>query len=127
MILVEVLHAKFCSAGVLGKGIRFYGLFASGYDAHWRDPLGGFQYQTVTFHHLSQSIYNLAKKLCGGKCVFLLEGGYDLKALGESVVDSMLGVLGESSIGQCNPDLFRDEPVESVKAILNDARALHSL
>lgn len=89
--------------------------------------MGGFQYQTVTFHYLSQSISALAKELCGGKCAFLLEGGYDLKALGESVVDSMLGVLGEPSIGRCNPDLFRDEPVESVKAVLKDFKAIHSL
>jgi len=34
---------------------------------------------------LTQRILMLAKELCGGKVVSILEGGYDLNALKESV------------------------------------------
>lgn len=59
--------------------------------------------------------------------MFLLEGGYDLKALGDSVVDSFLGILGEKSADKFSPDLLRDEPIDKVKAVLSEARAIHSV
>lgn len=63
----------------------------------------------------------------GGQCVFLLEGGYDLKALGDAVVDSFLGILGEASHDKFSPDLLRDEPTDKVKAILAEATRIHQL
>lgn len=57
----------------------------------------------------------------------MLEGGYDLRALGESVVDSMLGTLGDAPLGKLNSDLIQDEPLEKVKSLLHNAKALHSL
>lgn len=63
----------------------------------------------------------------GGQCVFLLEGGYDLKALGDAVVDSFLGILGEASHDTFCPDLLRDEPTDQVKAVLAQARRIHEL
>ncbi|GMH34038.1 hypothetical protein BSKO_01872 [Bryopsis sp. KO-2023] len=123
--------AKLCFDDIVGPAAERFQpdiiIVSAGYDAHWRDPLAGLQFQTVTYHHLVQSVYSLAKQLCGGRCVFMLEGGYDAKALGESVVDSMLGALGEKSMGKCNPDLFRDEPIDYVKTLLKDAQKLHSL
>jgi len=62
----------------------------------------------------------------GGRCVFLLEGGYDLKALGDAVVDSFLGLLGEKSIDKFSPDLLRDEPKDKVRAVLNETKSIHS-
>lgn len=63
----------------------------------------------------------------GGRCVFLLEGGYDLKALGDAVADSFLGLLGEPSGDTFSPDLLREEPTEKVKAVLSEARRIHAL
>ena len=63
----------------------------------------------------------------GGRCAFLLEGGYDLKALGDAVVDSFLGILGEDSRDAFSPDLLRDEPKDKVKAVLAKARSIHGL
>ena len=66
--------------------------------------------------------------LCaGGRCVFLLEGGYDLKALGDAVVDSFLGLLGEKSSDKFSPDLLRDEPKSKVRAVLNEAKRIHDI
>ncbi|KAK9812966.1 hypothetical protein WJX72_006576 [[Myrmecia] bisecta] len=102
-------------------------LVSAGYDAHWRDPLAGLQFRTSTYHRLAAHVKRLADTLCGGRCVFLLEGGYDLKALGEAVTDSFLGLLGEPSQDKFNPDLLRDEPSDKVKQVLSEARRIHSL
>ena len=59
--------------------------------------------------------------------MFLLEGGYDLKALGDAVVDSFLGILGEKSCDKFNPDLLRDEPNDKVKAVLSEAMSIHQI
>lgn len=59
--------------------------------------------------------------------MYLLEGGYDLKALGDAVVDSFLGILGEGSRDSFSPDLLRDEPKDKVKAVLAEARRIHGL
>ena len=49
-------------------------LVSAGYDAHWRDPLAGLNYRTGTYHRLCARLKALADELCGGRCVFLLEG-----------------------------------------------------
>eukprot|EP00976_Prorocentrum_cordatum_P075073 1181768-Prorocentrum_minimum.AAC.1 len=46
---------------------------SAGYDAHWRDPLAGLQFQSRTYHLLTSALKQLADQLCGGKIVFLLE------------------------------------------------------
>ncbi|KAL3146501.1 hypothetical protein ABBQ32_000754 [Trebouxia sp. C0010 RCD-2024] len=102
-------------------------LVSAGFDAHWRDPLAGLQFRTSTFHYLAAQVKQLANVVSGGQCVFLLEGGYDLKALGDAVVDSFLGILGEASHDKFSPDLLRDEPTDKVKAILAEATRIHQL
>lgn len=59
--------------------------------------------------------------------MFLLEGGYDLKALGDAVADSFLALVGDSSADTFSPDLLREEPTEKVKSVLMEARRIHAL
>ena len=73
------------------------------------------------------TVITLGMPSAGGRCVYLLEGGYDLKALGDAVVDSFLGILGEDSRDAFSPDLLRDEPRDKVKAVLAEARSIHGL
>ncbi|KAH0679130.1 hypothetical protein KY284_020215 [Solanum tuberosum] len=49
-------------------------LVSAGYDAHQLDPLASLQFTTGTYYMLASSIKQLAKDLCGGRCVFFLEG-----------------------------------------------------
>ena len=63
----------------------------------------------------------------GGRCVFLLEGGYDLKALQDAVVDSFLGVLNEASRDTFSPALLRDEPTDKVRGVLAEAKRIHGI
>lgn len=56
-----------------------------------------------------------------------VQGGYDLKALADSVVDSFAGVLGDASRDVYDPRLLRDEPIDKVAEVLREARRIHGL
>lgn len=59
--------------------------FSAGFDAHENDPLAGLELQAADYVWLTREIAKLANKHCDGKMISVLEGGYDLQALGECV------------------------------------------
>lgn len=50
---------------------------SAGFDAHWTDPLTSLGLSTQGFYEISKKLVALAEEYCGGKIVFVLEGGYD--------------------------------------------------
>lgn len=60
-------------------------LVSAGFDAHVRDPLGGMRVTTAGFRWMMGALLELARGTCGGKMAVTLEGGYDLRALRDSV------------------------------------------
>ena len=60
-------------------------LVSAGFDAHHRDPLAGLELTANDFDWISGELMELADKHCNHRLVSLLEGGYDLQGLGESV------------------------------------------
>ncbi len=60
-------------------------LLSAGFDAHKDDPLAQINLESKDYYTLTNRILILAKEICGGKVVSILEGGYDLNALKESV------------------------------------------
>jgi len=69
-------------------------LVSAGYDAHWADTLSGMRVSVSGFARIVEVLKFLANKLCDGRLVFCLEGGYDLTAMPYSVA-STLNVLLE--------------------------------
>ncbi|HEX5037026.1 MAG TPA: histone deacetylase [bacterium] len=67
-------------------------LVSAGYDAHRLDPLGGMNVTGDGYGRLSSMLLNVARDTCGGKAVFVLEGGYSLEGLAESVEQSLLSL-----------------------------------
>ncbi|VAX04638.1 Acetylspermidine deacetylase; Deacetylases, including yeast histone deacetylase and acetoin utilization protein, partial [hydrothermal vent metagenome] len=59
-------------------------LVSAGFDAHYRDPLGGLQLIADDFDWATGKLMEMAAKYCDNRLVSLLEGGYDLKGLSES-------------------------------------------
>jgi acetoin utilization deacetylase AcuC-like enzyme len=57
-------------------------LVSAGFDAHERDPLGQLRLQDDDYYWITAEIRAIAERLCDGRIVSLLEGGYDLDALG---------------------------------------------
>ena len=60
-------------------------MLSAGFDAHKDDPLSQINLESKDYYTLTKRIVTLAKELCDGKIVSILEGGYDLDALRESV------------------------------------------
>jgi acetoin utilization deacetylase AcuC-like enzyme len=60
-------------------------IISAGFDAHMRDPLANINLAEADFIWATQQIMDLADSCAGGRVVSLLEGGYDLQALGNSV------------------------------------------
>ena len=60
-------------------------MLSAGFDAHKDDPLAQINLESKDYYTLTKRILELTKNLCNGKVVSILEGGYDLNALKESV------------------------------------------
>lgn len=105
---------------------------AKGYDAHWRDPLAALQVTGAGYHWLCAEATRLAAELCGGRCLFILEGGYHLESLGEAVCESFRGVLGLPAAAAGADELraarlLAEEPAAKVEAAVADAARRHGL
>ncbi|WP_368416503.1 histone deacetylase family protein [Falsiroseomonas sp.] len=59
-------------------------VISAGFDAHARDPLAQLRVREADFAWLTAEICAIADRVCGGRVVSLLEGGYDLDALASS-------------------------------------------
>jgi acetoin utilization deacetylase AcuC-like enzyme len=61
-------------------------LVSAGFDGHEDDPLAGLDVTTDGYRELGRMIKGWSIAHSGGRSVWALEGGYNLKALGDSVV-----------------------------------------
>ncbi len=59
-------------------------LISAGFDAHAADPLANLNWTTEDFSWITARICEIADRVCDGRVVSTLEGGYDLDALGAS-------------------------------------------
>jgi acetoin utilization deacetylase AcuC-like enzyme len=72
-------------------------LFAvsAGFDAHASDPLTDLNLTTQAYGWLTCLVLERAERWCGGRAVFVLEGGYNLEALSGGVVNVVRAMTGE--------------------------------
>jgi acetoin utilization deacetylase AcuC-like enzyme len=68
-------------------------LLSAGFDAHAADPIGSLGLETEDFGELTRLACDAAGQYCGGKLVSLLEGGYNVQRLAESVAVHLQGLL----------------------------------
>jgi acetoin utilization deacetylase AcuC-like enzyme len=59
-------------------------LVSAGFDAHDGDPLGHLRLTDLDFAWITEQIVEVAARRCSGRIVSMLEGGYELGALGRS-------------------------------------------
>jgi acetoin utilization deacetylase AcuC-like enzyme len=60
-------------------------LVSAGFDAHRLDPIGSLGLESQDYADLTRAVADVAKQYCNGRIVSLLEGGYNVDALAESV------------------------------------------
>lgn len=59
-------------------------IISAGFDAHAADPLATLCFEEEDFTWVTEQLVQAAAKLCGGRLISTLEGGYDLQALASS-------------------------------------------
>ena len=64
-------------------------LISAGFDAHKDDPLSGIDLASDAYGKFTDIIREIADQTCDGRIVSVLEGGYSLSALSESVLEHL--------------------------------------
>jgi acetoin utilization deacetylase AcuC-like enzyme len=69
-------------------------IISAGFDAHHRDPLASINLRAEDFGWVTQRLMDIAEQSAGGRVVSVLEGGYDLQGLKESVAAHVTALMG---------------------------------
>ena len=64
-------------------------LISAGFDAHKRDPLANINLESEDFFKITKNIVDIANTHSKGRVISFLEGGYDLQALSESIIEHL--------------------------------------
>ena len=88
------IHSRWLSGGFIG--IHRFSQISNdfGFDAHGKDPLASINLVEKDFQIVTQKLKLIANKYSDGRIISMLEGGYDIQALEQS----MLTHLGELQI-----------------------------
>ena len=73
---------------------------SAGFDTYYQDPLGGMQVTPEGFANLARIVLDFTKETCEGKVVFVLEGGYHLEGLRDSVREVLKTLRGDTPEGR---------------------------
>jgi acetoin utilization deacetylase AcuC-like enzyme len=83
-------------------------LVSAGFDGHRDDPLAGLEVTTDGYRELARMIKGWSIARTGGRSVWVLEGGYNLQALGESAVACLQVLLDNATDGSRRVDSEAD-------------------
>jgi acetoin utilization deacetylase AcuC-like enzyme len=72
-------------------------LVSAGFDAHERDPLAGMRLTSAAFGAMTMELRKVAEACCEGRIVLMTEGGYDLRALAESLQAAVESLAASSA------------------------------
>lgn len=101
-------------------------LASAGFDAHWADPLAGIRLSLNGYALLCSELLRMADQYCGGKIVFVMEGGYNLEALSGGVCNLARLLLGDAPEDSLGPAASARPPSE-IQPLIADLRRLHRL
>src|ERR1700683_2654642 len=68
-------------------------VISAGFDPHMRDPLANINLEGRGFAWATEKLMDVPDPYCDGRIVSLLEGGYDLQALGNSAAAHVLALM----------------------------------
>ena len=89
-------------------------IVSAGYDIAASDPLGGMDVTADGFARIAAHLCNAADLVCGGRLVFVLEGGYHVSALSDGVLATLEAMAGRLQV---------DDPKGAITAMpLGDAK-----
>jgi acetoin utilization deacetylase AcuC-like enzyme len=96
-------------------------IVSAGYDAHFADPLGGMVLTARGFGRLTRML-DEAARACDAPLLAVLEGGYDLDALGASVVATLEALTGRTAWTGPDEDGRPEAPAALIRSRLHEVR-----
>jgi acetoin utilization deacetylase AcuC-like enzyme len=96
-------------------------LVSAGFDAHARDPLAGMNLVEQDYARMTHQLLSVQPRL-----VAVLEGGYQLEALGQSVVSVLRVLVDPASFAETGHDAGQP-PSEAARARITEVQRLHGL
>ena len=70
-------------------------IIAAGFDLYFADPIGNGLLTSISYYNFTEKLLKIAEKICEGKLVFILEGGYSLIGLPHCVYAVLKALIGE--------------------------------
>lgn len=103
-------------------------LVSVGFDGYYADPVGALSLSASIYEKVFSKILDSASQLCNGKLVAVLEGGYNLKALGKitcSVIAKLACVPYASFVSKSSR---RSSPklVKQAERVIEEVKRVHS-
>ena len=102
-------------------------LVSAGFDAHWSDPLTALGLSSRGFHKISERLVLLADEHCGGRIVFVLEGGYDPANVANGTAAVFAALAHEPFADPQDPSPQREPDVSAHLARIRDLHSLAAL
>ncbi len=96
---------------------------SAGFDSHWDDPLAELGLSSAGYHAYALRLRQLADAFCGGRILFVLEGGYNPRNVA-SGVDAVLCALADVPFTAVDPSPY-PEPEVATRVV--ELRALHRM
>lgn len=100
-------------------------LVSAGFDAHWDDPLAMMGLSLSGYAWLARQLVALAREICAGRIVFVLEGGYNLQVLAPGVGNVFRALLGTDEVDDPLGDA--PWPESDVSGLLRELQRVHQL
>lgn len=102
-------------------------LISVGFDAHWMDPLAGMRLSLAGYDWLARGCLKLAQRVCAGKIVFLMEGGYDLPALAHGWHNIARALLDSEELSDPYGTVAAGADSRDIQKLIDRVRLIHSL
>ncbi len=100
-------------------------LVSAGYDAHWSDPLAQMALSLTGYAWLQRELVAIARTLCSGRIVFVLEGGYQLDVLAYGVLNAFHALTGSETVRDPLGPASQEEP--QIDGLLSQLKAIHHI
>jgi acetoin utilization deacetylase AcuC-like enzyme len=102
-------------------------LVSAGYDGHWADEMSNMRLTLDGYYYITRVIKKLAEDVCQGKCVYCLEGGYNMQVLTNAINFTFNLWLGD----KYNDDPFGPPPHDiephGVEELIAEVKKRHGL
>ena len=99
-------------------------LVSVGFDAHWSDPITTLGLTTAGYLMLAKKVVSLVEEVCGGKIVFVLEGGYDPANVANGAEGVFIAATGKGEPGAALHD-HNPNPEPDCTSRIEEVRAWH--